>query len=551
MEEPFKVVREIGRGATGAVYEVRVPGTSGRMAAKVLEVQTDQARQRFQREGEIMARFHHPNVASVHGFGLLASGAPYLLLDLVEGGTLASLFEREGTLSEERTLELLTPVASGLAHAHELGTTHRDLKPANVLLTREGRPILTDFGVAKSLDLERLTLTGAVVGTPAYMAPEQARAGGEVGPWTDVFAFGLLCYEALTGELPYGGQTDARAKRGDVSPGLGRLVERCLAPDSSSRYSSGVELVAALQTRADTPRVSLALAGAGLALLLGVVALGIWLASPRGSESSSAAVAASPTPTPTPTPIPTPDSGARVLALELALGDIQRYHFRRTIFSPVAAQDFEWSSRHVVTSVEGNVARIKVTFLSGRLTQRNGYVVFDSEQPSRTKPAFRGMITLLNRSCEYEQNLETGEVRYVVGGTELVQALAEVGHAGMFWLSNESLQMFLNGVFGWLPRQPVELGERWEVPAVLTRQDGRREVGLPIQCQWISSDERGVRVESSHTWNQTGYPKSFSVKGVWRAGAIQTAHLQIEPSTDPAFAAKLEWSLKLLSESKK
>lgn len=248
MGEPFQVIREIGRGATGAVYEVRVSGHEAAMAAKVLEVHTEQSRQRFEREYAVMSRFRHPNVATAHGFGLLSSGAPYLLFDLVSGGTLEELLEAEGPLIEERVRELLTPVASGLAHAHELGTTHRDLKPANILLTRSGTPIVSDFGVAQSLELERLTMTGAVVGTPAYMAAEQQRAipGASVGPRSDVYALGVILYEALTGELPYA-TTDPRVQAPEVSPAMARIVQCCLAEDPKRRYADAGELLRALE----------------------------------------------------------------------------------------------------------------------------------------------------------------------------------------------------------------------------------------------------------------------------------------------------------------
>jgi serine/threonine-protein kinase len=156
---------------------------------------------RFRTEAEAIARLQHPNIMQVYELGEIA-GQPFLSLELCAGGTLARLLGR-GPLVPRRAAELVAELAGAIHHAHERGIVHRDLKPSNVLFAEEGVPKITDFGLARRLDEPGHTATGEVLGTPAYMAPEQAAGKKDVGPLTDVWALGAILYECLTGRPPF------------------------------------------------------------------------------------------------------------------------------------------------------------------------------------------------------------------------------------------------------------------------------------------------------------------------------------------------------------
>jgi tetratricopeptide (TPR) repeat protein len=275
----------------GAVYEVRLPDDPRRLVAKVPTLSSEEARKRFQREGEVVARLDtHPHIVGVHAAGELPDGKPYLLFDYVHGESLHELLRQRGPLPEVRVVSLGIQLADALTHAHARGVLHRDVKPENVLLDEEGRALLADFGLALASDLDRLTHSKQALGTPGYMAPEQARAAAdEQGPWTDVHALGLVLFEAIAGESAFrSGELHEvydqvlhhqppplRELRPEVSAGLEEVVARCLEKDPARRYPHGAALAEALRrlsagggARAPRPRsgVSAALAGAVLAL---------------------------------------------------------------------------------------------------------------------------------------------------------------------------------------------------------------------------------------------------------------------------------------------
>jgi hypothetical protein len=197
---PYRVIRELGRGGMGVVFEVEDPATGVHYALKVLPRLTPRAR----REGELLARLDHPFVVRIHSANFEAHPA-YLVQERVSGRTLAERVDAEGPLPVAEALRIATQIGEGLAHAHGRDVLHRDLKPENVLLTPQGQPRLVDFGLARSLSEGslRLTRTGASLGTPAYMAPEQVKGAGEDGPWTDVYGLGGMMYFALTGKTPF------------------------------------------------------------------------------------------------------------------------------------------------------------------------------------------------------------------------------------------------------------------------------------------------------------------------------------------------------------
>ncbi|HBP21357.1 MAG TPA: hypothetical protein DEA08_26665 [Planctomycetes bacterium] len=322
---PYEVVRRLGAGGFGAVYEVRHRETGGAYALKaLLPLHDEEERRRFEREAEAMARLDHPHVARVHAADL-SGPEPYLVQELLPGGDLNRLLAA-GPLELERALELTRQVASGLAHAHAAGVLHRDLKPGNVLLDGEGRAKLVDFGLARLSGRSRLTETHAVMGTPAYMAPEQARGEG-YDERSDVYALGALLYTLLAGEPPFRSKGSVLVllaainkepppplseRRPDAPGWVVELCERALAKSPSERPVSAGALLRALEQGA--PAVSRPSLPPLLALALLCVAGGLAaatnLAQPVPPPSPSALQSLAPSPDSSPAPTASPRSEA-------------------------------------------------------------------------------------------------------------------------------------------------------------------------------------------------------------------------------------------------
>ena len=245
----FELLGELGRGGMGVVLRARERASARLVALKlVLEVGEGVRRERFRREGELAARLDHVGIVRVHAAGE-AGGVPWLAYELVEGAR--PLDQVLPGLPLRQRVALLRDVARALAHAHARGVVHRDVKPQNVLVEPDGRPRLTDFGLAASTSQERLTRTGVLIGTPYYMAPEQiASARAAIGPHTDVWALGVMLYQALTGELPFQGDDlvglarriceEEPAPPRELDPGVPRSLQatclRALAKDPARRH---------------------------------------------------------------------------------------------------------------------------------------------------------------------------------------------------------------------------------------------------------------------------------------------------------------------------
>jgi tetratricopeptide (TPR) repeat protein/predicted Ser/Thr protein kinase len=255
----YENLRELGRGGMGVVYQARQTSLNRLVALKMILAgghASGEQRARFRTEAEVVARLQHPNVVQVHEVGE-HDGLPFLCLELVDGGSLASRLD--GTPWPPRqAAQLVETLAQAVHAAHRRGIVHRDLKPANVLLTGDGVPKITDFGLAKMLDASAgPTNTGAVLGTPSYMAPEQtAQYGHPIGPATDVYALGAVLYELLTGRPPFKGETplatvaqvmaDEPVPPRSLQPGVPRDLEtaclKCLQKEPARRYASALDL---------------------------------------------------------------------------------------------------------------------------------------------------------------------------------------------------------------------------------------------------------------------------------------------------------------------
>ncbi|MDX6690764.1 MAG: eukaryotic-like serine/threonine-protein kinase [Solirubrobacteraceae bacterium] len=218
---------------------------------------------RFRREALSAARLVHPNIVQVFDFGLdEASGRHYIVMEYIQGRSGAEILREETRLDVRDTLELVDGACRGLAHAHRMGVIHRDVKPGNILRSDEGAVKLADFGIAKAMAEPRsqITQVGSVLGTAAYLAPEQA-SGGDVGPAADLYGLGVVAYQLLAGRLPYDANslTELALMQqreypprldevlSEVPPALGIAVARALALDPEERYASADDMRSALQ----------------------------------------------------------------------------------------------------------------------------------------------------------------------------------------------------------------------------------------------------------------------------------------------------------------
>jgi serine/threonine protein kinase len=268
---PYEIISPLGAGGMGEVYRARDTRLERDVALKILPEsftrEPDRLR-RFEQEARAVAALNHPNILAIHDIGQ-HNGAPFLVSELLEGESLRAVLDR-GPVAQRKTIDHGVQIAHGLAAAHEKGIVHRDLKPENVFITRDGRIKILDFGLAKltqspSVDAEEITLTsshtaaGVVMGTASYMAPEQVR-GDAIDPRTDIFAFGTVLYEMLSGVRAFrrdtGAETMTAVLKEDpaelsntgrlVSPTLERIVRRCLEKNPEQRFQSARDLSFAL-----------------------------------------------------------------------------------------------------------------------------------------------------------------------------------------------------------------------------------------------------------------------------------------------------------------
>jgi eukaryotic-like serine/threonine-protein kinase len=279
----YEILEVLGEGGMGIVFKARQRSLKRTVALKMVSGNrfSPGTRRRFQIEAETIARLHHPNIVQIYEVGE-HEGRPYLALEYVEGGSLADFLAATGPLSVRQAVDLAAQLAQAMQYAHEKGVVHRDLKPANILLGSVGavsgewsgasvyqpsistsQPKITDFGLAKLLDDDQSrTRSGAILGTPAYMAPEQARGQTQaVGPRADVYSLGAILYEMLTGQPPFFGHSSwellsqvihaepqrPSRKRARLARDLDTICLKALTKDPGRRYASAGALAADLQ----------------------------------------------------------------------------------------------------------------------------------------------------------------------------------------------------------------------------------------------------------------------------------------------------------------
>jgi serine/threonine-protein kinase len=260
----YELIGEIGRGGMGVVYKARQKGLERIVAIKMIlasHLANREQVDRFYAEARAAARLRDPHIVGIHEVGEI-HGQHYFAMEYIAGPSLAQLLGR-GPLTGEESARLVMGVAEAVAHLHAQGVVHRDLKPSNILLDTDGRPRVTDFGLAKVLQAGgSLTFSGAIVGTPGYMAPEQAAGRGpEVGPLSDVYSLGAILYELLTGRPPFDEATPldtlVQVLEGEpprpsrLNPSIPRELEliclKCLEKAPTARYASAAALADDLQ----------------------------------------------------------------------------------------------------------------------------------------------------------------------------------------------------------------------------------------------------------------------------------------------------------------
>ena len=262
----YEVTALVGRGGMATVYKARHPGLNRTVAVKVLHrhLAVDSAFVgRFRREARAVAALRHPNIVRVYDFD--SEGDIYfIVMEFIDGPTLASflkrLFKQGRHLSPQEILRLFSPMCSAIHYAHEQGMVHRDIKPSNIILTRQHEPILTDYGIARIAGATAYTIPGVVIGSAHYMSPEQAE-GLPGDNRSDIYSLGIVLFEALTGSVPFQGETPASvllkqvsaapppalSLNPDLPPAIEAVLNKALAKDPNERYQQGSDFALALQ----------------------------------------------------------------------------------------------------------------------------------------------------------------------------------------------------------------------------------------------------------------------------------------------------------------
>ncbi len=276
----FMINRKVGQGGMGAVYEATHTTLGKRVAVKVLlekYAQREAIVKRLQQEAQLASSVGNEHIIDITDIGTTDDGRTYVVMEFLEGESLAECLARETKLSEQRILQIISQAASALAAAHDKGIVHRDIKPENLFLLRRKEQDfvkVVDFGISKSLratgeeeEAPRLTQTGMVLGTPLYMSPEQARGDDQLDARVDIYALGVIMYEAATGRVPFTGTnylsvisqvlnespSPVRELRPELSEEFEAVVSRAMAKDKKERYASANDMLADLTALLEDP----------------------------------------------------------------------------------------------------------------------------------------------------------------------------------------------------------------------------------------------------------------------------------------------------------
>ncbi len=309
---PYQIVSPLGEGGMAAVYKAYQPSMDRYVALKVLPrhfASDPEFVGRFSQEARVIANLQHPHILPVHDFGE-SDGYTYLAMRFIEGGTLSDWLKNNGPLSLERIRHIITQVGGALDYAHAQGVVHRDIKPGNILVDRWDNCLLTDFGLAKMVESSsHLTQTGGILGTPAYMSPEQG-LGQEIDGRSDIYSLGVLLYQMAIGRLPYQAETpmavvikhihDPLPPPSKFNPDLPELLElvilKALMKTPEDRFASAGDMVKALQSATEQPTIPRATAPTPSSEMETI---------PRETAVAPQTAVESETPSPPPTPPPT------------------------------------------------------------------------------------------------------------------------------------------------------------------------------------------------------------------------------------------------------
>jgi serine/threonine protein kinase len=284
LADRYHVTEIIGKGGMGVVYLARHQMMDRLVALKMLQAELTQDElsvKRFQQEAKAASHLSHPHLITLHDFGIMPTGQPFLVMEYLEGVSLLDVLRSEGPMEPKRAVKIFSEVADGLYHAHKVGILHRDLKPSNIILiNHQGDPDfvkIVDFGLAKLMpwsgkESQHLTKTGEVFGSPIYMSPEQCM-GKPLWPTSDIYSLGITLFEALTGKPPFRGtnsiqtaskhMTELPPRFGEVRPdlplpeGLEKVVLKCLNKKPEERFQDMAEFKDALQAGLNSDRVEM------------------------------------------------------------------------------------------------------------------------------------------------------------------------------------------------------------------------------------------------------------------------------------------------------
>lgn len=497
----WEIVGLLGAGGMGTVYRARDRELDETVALKMLhgEIASPAAVERFRREVKLARRVTHKNVARVHELGE-HEGKRFFTMELVDGESLRALLERTGALPLARATDIARAMARGLAAAHEVGVVHRDMKPDNVLLGADGRVALTDFGIAASMEVEAADRTSSFIGTPLYMAPEQVDRSRPIDARTDLYAFGAVLYEMLTGGPPFRGETplaiavarlttpppDPRRRRRDLPDRLAELSLACMARDPDQRPANADAVLSALATQ--SPAVSI-LPSSIQAPSLSPSSVPT---SPISVSSSAASVSSGSFPSPTSgghwsrgpiseTPFSTPKSGA-----SLELPALQRAGTTRLAVLPIAtagdANDAFLAEGLTDDLIDGLSTIQKLHVLSRSVTARFGG---RRDVDPRQVGAELGVDVVAEGSL---RRAPTGRLRLslrLIGAADALQLWSQrfdVTDAELLEVSDEAASAIAAALTVQMPRQARKLSDAHAIQLYMRARAAYREFS-PIGAQ--------------------------------------------------------------------